>query len=198
MQRDPRQDGQDQQSPFQELRKQMNLLLALTQIISAPLEPWLRQLGTFGERYFGFHLAAGLAVLLVGPVLFFPTTDPRPALAFLIATLFVMAIHRLEAWKRRRKGFVCHSRYSGTPWLPGEEVKAKTVWQPFLAVLSGAAMCLFSPPLGAWMVTAGVCLALSHGFQQEADKARIRAMRDAQIEAEYYTARYREEARREE
>lgn len=197
MDRDPHQHGPDHKTPFQEMRQQVNLLVALTQIISAPVEPWLRKAGSIGERYFGFHLAMGLVAMLVLPALVFPTHDLRPVLAVLLATIFVLVCHRIKGAYLRRKGLIVHSRYSGTPFLPGDEIKAKTVWEPFLVMLAGGAMCLLSPPLGAWMIAAGVCLGFAHGYQQDAENARLRAMRDARIEAEYYAGRFRKEAEEE-
>lgn len=193
MHHDTDQQGNGPRRPFQGMRDQFNLVIALAQIISAPVEPWLRKAGSFGSHYFGFHLVAGLAAMLVVPALCFPTHDLSPVLGVLLATLLVLVCHRVKGAYLRRRGFVVHSRYSGTPWLPGDEITAKILWEPSLVMLAGGAMCLLSPPLGTWMFAAGFGLGLAHRYQQDADNARLRAMRDARIEAEYYADRFRNE-----
>ena len=51
----------------------------------------------------------------------------------------------------------------------------------------------FAPFRNHLLVVSGLCLSFSMGFQEDVEKARLRQMRDAQLEQAYYLSRFREE-----
>jgi hypothetical protein len=178
------QEGPDWGGPFKETRQQVNLLIAIVQIIAMPLSPWFRRFGTWGTRFAGFHMLLGwLSIPLF--ILFFPKADGGPLMAVWLATAFMLLLHRIEGARLRWKGYWVPSNYSGRSLVPGDEWKAKGVWEPFIAMCLGLAACLESPPVGVWLISAGVCLGFSVGLAQDEERARIRAMRDARAQAEY-------------
>lgn len=187
-------DNEQQQPgrPFEEERKQLGMLLAIAQMVCAPAEIWLRRGGTFGEKYLGYHLGMGLLLMFMAPPLFFPADDARPLLLAWGTTLVMAAAHRIKgAWLRRR-GRLVHSQYSGDSVF-GDGIWVKQHLEPGACIFGGLAMCFLSPPLGAWMIASGLCLGFCVAWNAERDAARVRAMRDAQIENSYYADRFKQE-----
>jgi hypothetical protein len=170
------QQEQNQQEPFQEMRQSANICVGLAQIMSKMLEVFLRVPGTFGERYLNFQAVFSWLILLVWGPMLFPTEDPRPMLwAWLAATAWLL-VHRVAGLFR---GNAEHSRYWGRSILPPH-------MEPVVAALTGMITLAFSMPLGSYLLFAGIALGISMSWQESADRARVRAMRDARIEQEWF------------
>ena len=60
-------------------------------------------------------------------------------------------------------------------------------------IATGIVFCFGAPALGAYLVTAGLCLGLATGWQVEADRAVRRQMRDAQIEQQVHMQHMRKD-----
>lgn len=179
-----RQDGPDWGQPFRETRQQMQLLLGLAQVVAMPLSAWTRRFGTWGERYPGLLMAAGWTTMPLFAV-FFPAADPGPLLAVWLVTAVMLLLHRIEGVRLRRKGRVVHSLYSGESWVPGDPWYAKQTAEPGVAILLGIFAALECPPLGAWLIAAGLGQGLTVALAYEAERAAVREARDARLRAEY-------------
>jgi hypothetical protein len=180
--------------PFQESREDFKRVVGVAQIVSGMLPVWLRRFGTWEDRYASFQMALSwIFMLLFGP-LFFPHYPPRPMLIFFGLTTLLLLIHRGRGIQLRLRGYQCHSRYSGRSRIPGDEVRAKTTKEPLFVIGAGLACLAFNlVPLGAYLLIAAVCHAFSCGIQAAADNARIRAARDAMLEARWLAGRLRDE-----
>lgn len=184
--------------PLDDFRKSLNLIQFIAQCWAVPLEAWTRKAGTWGDRYLtGIHPLVGMCILGAFPAFFPDPTGVTAALlwGFLILTLVLLAGHSARGWYRRRRGLVVHSRYSGESIFSGDEYRAKCVWEPLLVLVIGSFCFAVSVGLGAYLVIGALSLSLIHSINQEADNARLRQMRDSQIEAEYHAWRYRQDRR---
>lgn len=179
-----RDNGPDWGGPFREARQHFQVFTGLVQIVSAPLTAWTRKFGTWGERYAGFQMVLGWLLIPVAAA-FAPRDDPGPLVLFWFATTLMLMLHRAEGVRLRRRGYAPHSRYSGVSRVPGDEWFAKGTVEPLLAILAGIFACLVCPPLGGWLITAGICQGFAVGLSRDEERARIRSMRDARAQALY-------------
>ena len=68
----------------------------------------------------------------------------------------LILFHRRVTLAKLARGWVCHSRYDGRPWvasggIPGQNLPretAKGLCEPILCLLAGGLLSLASPPLG--------------------------------------------------
>jgi hypothetical protein len=179
--------------PFQETREGFRLTVGISQIVSRLLAAWLRIPGSWGERFAGFQmLLSWLFALFFAPLLF-PRHSPMPMLVFWLASTALLLLHRVIGIARQWNGRVVHRQYGGTPWFPGNEIRVKAYWEPFLVVCVGVLALSFSKPLGSYLILAGIALCLSAGWQVASDNAQIRRIRDARLEQRWLLQRLREE-----
>jgi hypothetical protein len=177
-----------------DMQSSLNLFQLFTRSAALPVEVLVRQWGTFGERYIGL-------MVLTGPcwvMLFGAFYGPHPQLYWLLYFLYTMVgllvVHRVAGIIRRWRGYHCHSVYIGDSWFQ----RCRGFEEPHRArmlevlVMGAIALVLFgiAKPLGALLLI-GVG---SHVFNlmmiELSDAAKIRAMRDAQIENEHLRTRY--------
>jgi hypothetical protein len=180
-----KQNEVDYGAPFKEPRQQMQLFMAVVQILSMPLCVWTRRLGTWGDRFPGFHMVLGWFSILLFAV-FYPNAHGGPLMIVWLLTALMLMFHRFQGWWLRTfKGYWVPSQYSGQSWVPGDEWRSKGVWEPFIAMLVGGALCFLSPSVGTWLIVAGVAQGFAVGFARDEEKAVIRAARDARARAQY-------------
>jgi hypothetical protein len=179
--------------PFKEMRENYQLLVGFGQLWSAPVEMWLRRPGTTGDRNNGLHLVLGVFWILLFGALCNRPKETAPVVWFFCLTLLVLLIHRVAGIRRRSKGYRCHSRYTGQPWFPGRELWVKQWAEPTLILFVGIAIAWVTQPLGAYLIGAAISQVVCTNYQIAAEEARIRALRDAQIEQLYLMERFREE-----
>ncbi|MCE9564622.1 MAG: hypothetical protein K8U57_21520 [Planctomycetes bacterium] len=177
---------------MKDAKKAFNLLLFFAQVWSLPLEVYVRRGGTWGSKYMGFHCLLGMLFIPVFGAILFPKDDQTPFFGFMVFTGLMLVAHRIEGWKKQKAGYVVHSRYSGQSIFPGNEFRAKSVFEPALLAAVGGAVLYLSVPLGMYLMGGSVALSLVYSMAEEQDMARVRQMRDAQIEARYYAERARE------
>jgi len=65
--------------------------------------------------------------------------------------------------------------------------------EPLLCLLAAGALACWSPGVGFFVAIAGVANAVAAAIVVEADRKKLEAMRDAEIEQRYLAARYRGE-----
>jgi hypothetical protein len=177
--------GAQSQQPFQEVRQTANALIAAAQIMGKMAEVFLRVPGTFGDRFLGLQAVFSWIILLIWGPLIFPTEDPRPMLWLWIAATVMLIIHRITGAFRKNEE---HSLYSGRPilsWFFADEIRLKGTWEPMVVVVAGIGALSFSIALGSYLVAAGIAIGIGAEWQRAADRAKVRAMRDARIEQEW-------------
>jgi|ERR1043165_6581525 hypothetical protein len=181
-----------QGQPFQEMRQNVNMLVAVIQIIARMSEVFLRRPGTWGERYCGLQFVLSWIFCFCFSSLFYPREDPRPMLSFWLAATALLLVHRICGVWRRRFGYESHSLYSGRSWFAGDEIRAKTFKEPIVTILVGVFVLYGSTPLGVYLIVAGICLGVANQYQAFAEDARVRQARDARIDAEILMQRLRQ------
>lgn len=183
-----KQRGLDEFDPIGDMRKAYSILMFLAAVWGLPVSALLTK-PPWGSRFWGFHANLGMVLLLIVCT----TTQPSRftwglpwAVPVVWGTVALAAIGQsLEGAKLRKKGARVHSYYVGRSILPGDELRAKTIYEPALVMVAGAVMLLADVAVGGWMIGAGVCLGLVHSHWDAEEKARIRVMQDARIQAEY-------------
>jgi hypothetical protein len=118
---------------------------------------------------------------------------------FLGAYLLAVIGQRMKQFDNWRKGIVVHSRYNGFPivaWKLFPRIKTEgnaKAAEAFLCLgLGWLLMTFVDQPLG-WYVMAGfLSILFSEAFIVEAQRRRLQAMRDAEIEQQCLADAYRE------
>lgn len=164
---------QQNQEPLQDLRRSANVLVWAAQVQCKMLEVLLRWPGSFGNRYLGIQAVLSWAVLFFWTG-FFPHDDPRPCLWLWLGVTLWLIVHRIAGLRNQTER---HSRDMGRSILGR--------WEAAVAVLIGVLACAFSPPLGSYLAVSGIALGIAMGWQEAADKARLRQLRDARIDQEW-------------
>ncbi len=185
-------------TPIQDAKAAANFLLLAAQSMAAPLEPFLRH--HFGSRYFGIPSMLGLFIIPLWMVLW-PGEDPRPIMGFWMLFILVQLIARIECVTTAARGRLIHTRYNGRPRLASvfrktPERTLKSTHEPWLAIVAGALALTFSPPLGSYLIAAGVCLAVCSSVGEAVERARALQLHDAWIEQQVLAERFREMQRR--
>lgn len=180
---------QNRQPPgglVQDLRTGYSVLLLAARVASAPVLPWVRRPGTWGERFLGWPEAVGALGFLPVSGAFVAERVPVAAagygalIAFYAATLALFLAHRVAGVRRRARGEHCHSRYVGDPMVGPRGL------EPLLAgaVPFGLGVACQSVCLLAYAPAAAASLALVTDTIEAEWDARVRAARDARIEGE--------------
>jgi len=173
------------------MRESFNLLYAAAKVHAMCFWPIIRR--DFGTEALGFPAFFALVLmLLVGGL------GRTPEIfAFLGFWLLMLIIQRARTFWLVRRRVVWHSRYEGYPWLAlclpliRKESRAKSLVEPVLCLLAGAALYQLSEGLGVFVMAGFFSLAMVDGINRELDRRRLVAMRDAEIEQKVLVARYR-------
>ena len=174
---------------MQEARDGLNLMVAAAATVSAALTPWTRRPGTWGERANGMFAVLGFLFVPVYGALWWPKEPQQALWYFWGLTAVLLFIGRLRGVWLRRRGYVVHSQYNGKPILPGPERTMKGVIQPLIVAAIGFCICSVNVPLGSYLMLAAGGQTVVAAFQGSMEQARLRQMRDAQLESEYFTSR---------
>jgi hypothetical protein len=187
---------QGSSSMLTDMQSSLNVMQLFTRSASLGIEVLVRKWGTWGDRYMGLQVLTGL----MWPFFFAAFYGPHPQLKwvlwFVYLILGLLVAHRIAGVVRRWRGYQTHSLYIGDSVFE----RFRGFEQPHRArLLEVVAMTLFAftfwviaKPLGA-LLFIGVA---SHAFNlvmiELSDAAKIRAMRDAQIENEHLRTRYQQ------
>jgi hypothetical protein len=153
--------------------------------------PFLRQ--NFGREALGAY-GLGAFILMVGAGSFGRIEEMWPYLGFWMFALFY---HRMSTGRALRRGEIRHTRYDGdvTRWFYMKPSNAKLIGEP-LFCLMGAGACELaglSHGFALFIAWGALALLLVAGIDREAERKRLDAMRDAEIEMRYRAAVYRGE-----
>lgn len=191
------QPGPGAGGPLADLRGKVNMALFLARAAALPVELCGRRLGTWGEKHLGVEAAVGL----LWPPVFVAFHGPAPGLeAVLLAwagMVMLLVAHRAAGADLRRRGYECHSRYAGESWFerlpkfrdPAQAHKFEVLMAGFAAAMAAAAG---SEPLARFLLIAAVAHAVTVGAAHRALAARVRGMRDAELEARYLADLHRD------
>jgi len=168
--------------PLQEMRQAVDLGVGICQVICSIWPAWLHRPGTAGERFFGFQAFLGWIFIPIWGGLMYASEPLWLLLGFWAGTTALLLLHRIRGLARRSSGQRPHSRYTGRPWLPGNEYRIKTLVEPVLVVVLGGTTLNFDGPLGTYLILSGICYFVAGQWQRAMDDARLRAMKDARDE----------------
>jgi hypothetical protein len=182
------QPQQQPKPPFNDVRQSASYFFGLSQIVSRPLEAWLRRPGTWGARYVNYQWVLGWLFIPLFWAFFCSGQSPKGLFWFMGLTACMLALHRVRGWHLRRLGYRPHSRYVGQSWLSlfFSELNAKGNWEPTVAICAGAALLWVDIPLGVYLIVAGNALFFATGWQRAADAAKLRQLRDARLEQQWF------------
>lgn len=157
----------------------------------------------FGHRYLGPHS------LIPFPIMFFYAAywagegyDIGPISAFMFLYALALPLAMLGAAIAQWRGKVEHSRYNGLPRFfkastTKKELRIKEVYEPLLVILLGCYLTdLYSPPVGLWLVLAGICMAGVNSQLRQWQNQQDWDMQDAMIEQRFRMEEAREMQRR--
>jgi len=188
-QREPSQPGW---TPMQDAKQAANMFVFVAHALCSPVEVILRK--QFGSRYFG---AASLGGLVAVPMwmIFWPGEDPGLLMCFWLFYLVMQFRARVESHWMLLRGSVVHSRYNGWPriarFLPkSSEDKIKGGAEPTFVCLSGMLLMGISPPLGSYLLVAGVALAVTHSVLAAVERVQAIEMHDSFIEQQQLSSRF--------
>jgi hypothetical protein len=173
---------------LEDAKRGFNVLLLLAFVWGTPVQIFCRKFGTWGSRNLSIHFLFGLG----WPLLFWEVFCPRdPQWPFLLLAVLMIAGIVLHLVLRDKHDKTKHSQYTGDS-ICGTG-KHATTRECVLISLVGLVAFPVSPGMCAFLIGSGFASGFFHGWIQDRDKARIRAVRDAQLEQEYYMGLYRKE-----
>jgi hypothetical protein len=183
-----------------DMQSSLNLVQLWARSASLPIELFVRQFGTWGPKYLGIGAIFGL----VWPVVFMLFYQPHPDLIWIVRFWYVMIvmllIHRIAGVIRRHRGYECHSVYIGSSWFEKvrgfEEPSRARVLEVGVAAVVSLFLYQVFKPLGAMLLLGTAAHAFNLFILELSMTARLRALRDAQIENECVMERYRQHLRK--
>ena len=141
---------------------------------------------TFGSRAFDPHAIFTFAML-------FLLAGSFPGFGLYLLLWFVMLlVHRIRLLKQ---GDV-HSQFTGIPWLAMRIPFMRTPekarrFEPIMCLAAGLMLVGIHPPLGLFVASGFVSLAVVVCIEEHVVKQRLRAIKDAEIEMSFLTDRLR-------
>lgn len=182
----------DQSSFWVSPRESLNWLKFLADAHAACLVPFFRT--RFGTEGIG---VSGLAAFVL--ILAYAGFARAPEmLTYFWAWLFAVVVQRCRTWRLVLSGWQEHSRYTGWPWLAMQlpfvrgELVAKGVGEPALCLVVGTLLCSISDALGQFVMVGFLSIGIGTAIDIQADRMRLRRMRDAAIEQRQLAQWYRE------
>jgi hypothetical protein len=165
----------------------------ISQTLAASVEVFLHT--RFGRRYLGIQALAALVAIPIYS-LFWQGQNLDAVWLFFWLYLLGCLLAKADVARRESRGDVEHSYYSGRPLLMPlfrhiGEADTKRVWEPALVVLGGAILRVQEPPLGTYLMLAGIGLGISEGMKHAIRRNRVTDMNDAMVEQRNLMERFR-------
>jgi hypothetical protein len=149
-----------------------------------PIELVFHDFRTFGVRSIGPRMVIALILMFLFAG-FHPQDDGAPLGCFMVFTIIAGTVAFLVAKVKQRRGAMVHSRYNGRPYFmcvsPFSETTVKRI-EPFIAFALGLIIDFANAPLGSFVMTASVLLALRVAFEHVGKTERALDINDALIE----------------
>lgn len=140
----------------------------------------------FGTRAFAPHAIFTLVLLVM-------LAAEYTGFGWMLVSWFTfLIIHRIESYLHKGT----HSKFVGVPWMGLMFPFAKTrqhgyAAEALYALVVGCMLAEIAPELGLFIGLGAVSLSVTMGIEQLVLNEQLRAMRDAEIEVNYYTDEYR-------
>ncbi len=181
-------------TPIEDYQNAFAFLVLAAQSIAAPVEVFLRT--RFGRRYFGVPAAIGLFAVPMW-MFFWTGEDATPIFVFWVLYLVMQGRARIESILMASRGDLVHTRYNGRPRMErffrrAGERRVKAVHEPLLTIGIGVFILPVSEPLGSYLITAGICLALVASVIEGVERNRLMSMHDAWLEQQHHAERFRD------
>lgn len=181
-------------TPIEDSKRAAGFAVFAARALAAPVEVCIRR--RFGSRYFGVPALVG-CLLVPTWMVFWPRESALGITAFWFVYLFNQLAARVESVRMAARGDIMHSRYNGRPMLCGlfprmSERAVKASVEPVLVIAAGALAMAPSPPLGSYLIAAGVALAITHAVAAAVDRARAMELHDSFLEQRDLAERFRE------
>jgi hypothetical protein len=181
------------QSPLRNSRMTFAQLLFIPRTLAFSVEVFLHT--GIGERYADVQAAAAL-LLIPMYTIFWPGHDPRPMLLFLMLYVAMCFRNRVAGLLRRGAPPEGHSRYTGEPRLlrhfpKHTEASFKLRVEPALVFMIGAAIAVYSEPLGVYLMLAAGGLFVSVLSTAAVDRQLILDLNDLLLEQKERAERFR-------
>ena len=119
-----------------------------------------------------------------------------PMFVFFLLWLVALIFQRIRSFSNWRRGIAIHSRYNGTPWISRRlfprvsELNARGV-DAFICFAVGGVIAQFNQPLGLYIMAGFFSVMFTEAIMVEANRRRLRQMRDAEIEQRYFAETYK-------
>ncbi|MFO0946444.1 MAG: hypothetical protein U1D30_10920 [Planctomycetota bacterium] len=139
---------------------------------------------SMGSRYFGSQCFWPILIIPTHCVYFADRYNMIPMVCFFYLYLAFTAMRRAGARIRDRFGDPNHSKYSGRSLLERffprvSETTIKKVIEPIFLICAGLVIAFIYPPLGFYLVIAGICVCLAAVSMGMRFRLRVRNMNDA-------------------
>jgi hypothetical protein len=190
---------QQQQNSMKAPEQVVNWPFIFCCVASLPLELLLHNIKTFGVRSVGPRAVMAVLLMFIF-IAAHPNDDCRPLFWFMILVIPLSIIAQFSAMLRRRRGEPGHTRYSGKPYLlclfPQLSEGTIKRLEPVVMLMVGGIIHHFNHPLGAFLLTAAVCLGITIGIVHRANCERALDMNDSLIDQQNAAASVRSMQRR--
>jgi hypothetical protein len=176
-----------------DMQSSLNVFQLFTRSASLGIELIVRRWGTWGNRYMGLSVLTGLMWPFFFAAFFGPHPQLRYVLWFVYLMVVLLVVHRITGFVRRWRGYQCHSVYIGDSWFERvrgfEEPHRARILE--VVVMSVVSLVLFviAKPVGAMLLIGVGAHVFNLMMIELSEAAKIRAMRDAQIENEHLRIR---------
>jgi hypothetical protein len=176
--------SQEEQRPTSEkARDSLSVLYVYSSINDMCFAPFMRS--NFSSGAFG--LTAVLAALMM--MLWAAASNSEGIFLYLMLWFVAVAVQRVKAAARAKRGIYEHSRYSGWPWLAMKllplvkrEDTAKRFVEPMICFVVGSLLCPISKPLGLFVMSGSFSIIFKFGIERQINYVRVQRLRDLQIE----------------
>jgi hypothetical protein len=179
----------------------LGLLSLISSCFAISVIPFLRK--DMGERYFGwlniffgytvianFMFLGSLLAMALGMVGHSFPLSPQLMMLFWLGFIGASLYHRREIARKNKAGIEWHSMYIGTSLLP-VPFSAEKIYkfiEPGLVFTAGYFLYGISGQVGLWLMLSAAGLLVNNHIVYYNERQAILDMRDAQIEARYFSA----------
>lgn len=142
----------------------------------------------FGREALGYNSLAGFGMMAA----WMAYTHDTMMYVLILGWFCAQLMQRFRTWRMLAKGIPIHSKYAGFPYwamkMPFVRSEQTARWfvEPAMCFLGGAVIANVCPSIGLYVMAGAVTCIIRTAIEQGIEQRRVDAMRDAQIEGQYY------------